>query len=69
MKDFLKYAGIRAAKTFCQSILAMIPLGISLEDVSWGAVLGTSALAAILSVCTSIVTGLPEMPEKEKKNV
>ena len=65
MKDFLKFAGIRALKTFCQSVLAMIPLGISINEVSWGAVLGTSLLASILSLCTSVVTGLPEIKENK----
>lgn len=65
IKNFLKYSGIRALKTFCQSILALIPAGITIEAVDWRVVLGTSVLAAILSVCTSVITGLPEVKGDE----
>lgn len=61
IKNFLKYSGIRALKTFCQSILALIPAGITIEAVDWRVVLGTAFLAAILSLCTSTITGLPEL--------
>lgn len=64
MKEFMKSAGIRALKTFCQSILAMIPTAIMITEVNWVVVLGTSLLAAILSICTSVVTGLPEVDTK-----
>lgn len=66
MKDFVKATAIRALKTFCQSILAMIPTAIMITDVNWVVVLGTSLLAAILSVCTSVVTGLPEVDEVKR---
>lgn len=71
MEKWVKYAGIRALKTFCQSVLAMIPVAVSVTEVNWLAVLGTSLLAAILSICTSVVTGLPEADAevKEKTNV
>lgn len=62
-KTFLKYAGVRALKTFCQSIVALIPAGVTIDAVDWRVVLGTSALAAILSICTSVVLGLPETEE------
>lgn len=64
MNDFIKYAGIRALKTFCQCILAMIPCAVMITDVDWVGVLGTSFLAAILSVCTSVIAGLPEADKK-----
>ena len=63
-KIFLKYAGIRAIKTVCQTAVALIPVGVSIEELSWKIVLGTSALAGILSILTSISTGLPEVKEK-----
>lgn len=64
MSKFIKFALIRALKTFCQTILAMVPVGIAINEVSWLAVLGTAALAAVLSLCTSVVTGLPEAEEE-----
>lgn len=63
MNKFIKFALIRALKTFCQTILAMVPVGIAINEVSWLAVIGTAALAAVLSLCTSVVTGLPEVEE------
>lgn len=63
MNKFFKFALIRALKTFCQTILAMVPVGIAINEVSWLAVLGTAALASVLSLCTSVVTGLPEAEE------
>lgn len=60
IKKWLKAAGIRALKTFAQTCVAMIPVGISISQVSWIMVLGTGALAAIVSILTSIA-GLPEI--------
>lgn len=62
-KNFLKCAGIRAIKTICQTAVALIPVGVSINEVSWQVVLGTSALAGVLSLLTSISTGLPEVKE------
>lgn len=64
MKKWLKCAGIRAIKTVAQTMVAMIPVGISIEQVSWLTVIGTSLLAGILSLLTSIA-GLPEVEESE----
>lgn len=63
-KEFWKAAGIRALKTFCQSILAMVAVGVTFTDVDWITVLSTSGVAAVLSVLTSVATGLPEVKEK-----
>lgn len=62
-KNFLKCAGIRALKTMCQTAVALIPVGVSISEVSWQIVLGTSALAGVLSLLTSVSTGLPEVKE------
>lgn len=61
--DFLKAAGIRAVKTFFQTLGSTIGVSaVFLHDVEWLMALSASALAAILSICTSIATGLPEAP-------
>ena len=60
-KEFIKAALIRAIKTICQSAVAMIPAGLMITDVDWLTVLGTSLLAGVLSILTSIANGLPEV--------
>lgn len=62
MKEFWKAAGIRALRTFCQTAAATIGTSAVLADVDWLGCLSASALAAILSLLTSIATGLPEAP-------
>lgn len=59
-KEFWKAAGIRALKTFCQTAIASIGTTALIEEVNWLVVGSASGLAAILSILTSIVTGLPE---------
>lgn len=65
LKVWLKCAGVRAIKTVAQTALAMIPVGININEIGWGTVIGTSILAGILSILTS-VAGLPEAEEKAK---
>lgn len=62
-KQWWKCAGIRAIKTMAQTAVSMIPLGASINEVGWFGVIGTSLLAGILSMLTS-VAGLPEMKEE-----
>ena len=63
-KLFWKCAGIRALRTVCQTAIAMIGTTVMLEQVNWLAVCSASILAGILSVLTSIATGLPEVDDK-----
>ena len=60
MKPWLKAAAVRALRTVAQSALATIGTSAVLADVDWLMVASASALAGILSLLTSIVTGLPE---------
>lgn len=60
LKRWAKAAAIRAVKTMAQTAVALVPVGVSIADVSWLAVAGTAALAGVLSVLTS-VAGLPEV--------
>ena len=62
MKKWFKCAGIRAIKTMAETALAMIPVGASIEQVSWLTILGTSALSGFVSLLINI-KGLPEMEE------
>ena len=60
IKDWLRAAGIRDLKTVAQTAVSMIPVGVSVEEVGWLAVLGTAALAGVCSLLTS-VAGIPEV--------
>lgn len=60
-RDFWKAAGIRALRTVCQTAIATMGTAALITEVNWVQVLSASALAGILSVLTSIATGLPEV--------
>ena len=65
MKNFkvwAKAAGIRALKTLAQTAVATIGTTAVIGEVDWIMVASASALAAILSILTS-VAGLPEVKE------
>lgn len=62
-KKFIVAALIRAVRTFAQTAIATIGTAAIFSDVNWVVVLSTSGLAAVLSILTSIVTGLPEVDE------
>lgn len=64
MNLFIKSALIRALRTVCQTAVAMIGTAVVLTDVDWLMVASASILAGILSILTSIATGLPEAEEE-----
>jgi len=61
-KEFWKAAGIRALRTVCQTAIATIGTTAVIQEVNWVMVGSSSLLAGILSILTSISTGLPEAP-------
>lgn len=61
---FIKAAAIRAVKTFCQTAVSMLTVGQAVMDVNWLNVLSISAVAAVISLLTSVATGLPEVPHE-----
>lgn len=65
MKEFLKAAGIRAIRTIAQTAIATIGTAAVLSDVNWWIVGSASILAGILSILTSLATGLPEVQKDE----
>ena len=65
MKEFWKAAAIRAVRTMAQTALATIGTSAFMQDINWYLVGSASLLAGIISVLTSIATGLPEV-EGEK---
>lgn len=62
---FFYAAAIRATRTFAQTAIATIGTTALLTEVNWGVVASASALAAILSIMTSLATGLPEVDEHD----
>jgi len=66
MSDFVKAALIRAVRTMCQTAAAMIGTAVVLSDVDWVTLASATAVSGILSVLTSIATGLPEVDEIEE---
>ena len=66
MRDWKKWfaaAGIRAVRTFAQSFVSMIGVGvISIAEVNWGYIASCAAVSAILSLAMSLA-GLPELDE------
>ncbi len=65
-KEWLKAAGIRAAKTIAQTAVAMLGTSAVLSSVDWVTVLSASALAGLLSLLTS-VAGLPEIKNESEE--
>lgn len=65
-KKFLLAALIRALRTFAQTFVGFIAVGAAISEVQWLRALSVSAVAAILSILTSIATGLPEVDGTEK---
>lgn len=63
MKKFLKASIIRAIRTMAQAMLAYIGSAVVVNDVDWRFCIGAAAMAGILSMLTSIVTGLPEVED------
>lgn len=70
MKVFWTAALYRALRTVCQtaiSTIAVFSTGeiVGVTDVNWWLVASASILAGILSILTSIATGLPEVKYAE----
>lgn len=55
----------RAIRTCAQTAIATIGTSAVLSAVDWKMVVSASALSGLLSILTSIATGLPEVEAKE----
>lgn len=64
MSEFIRAALIRAVRTVAQTAVATIGTSAVMSAVDWRMVASASVLAGILSVLTSIATGLPEVEGK-----
>ena len=63
-KKFLIAALIRAVRTFAQTFASMIAVGAAFSEVDWLRALSVSGVAFVLSILTSLATGLPEVETK-----
>ena len=59
-KEWWKAAGIRAIKTAAQTAVATIGTATLITDINWVMVGSATVVAGLLSILTSIATGLPE---------
>ena len=59
--EFWKAAGVRVLRTFIQVILAVWTAGQLITEVDWKMVLLSAFSAAVYSLLTSILAGLPEV--------
>jgi hypothetical protein len=66
-RDWKKWAIaalIRAIRTFAQSMVAMIGVGAAFNEIDWLKALSVSGVAFVLSILTSLATGLPEAEDE-----
>ena len=69
-KKWLIAALIRAVRTFAQTFVGFIAVGAALEEIQWLRALSVSGAAFVLSILTSLATGLPEVePEQQPPDV
>lgn len=67
MSNFIKCALIRAVRTMCQTAIGVIGASTLLSEVHWLTLLSASLMAGILSILTSVVSGLPEVDMDKNK--
>ena len=68
LKKFIIAALIRAVRTFAQTFVGCISVGAAFSEVEWLKALSVSGVAFILSLLTSVATGLPEVPDGKEEN-
>lgn len=64
-KKWFKSAGIRAIKTFAQSMASLITVGAALNEINWGYIASVSVVSGIYSIATSL-GGIPEVEAEEE---
>ena len=62
-KQWIIAALVRAIRTFAQTFVGFIAVGAALEEVQWLRALSVSGAAFVLSILTSLATGLPEVED------
>ena len=62
--EWFKAAGIRALKTFAQTMVGSIAVGAAFSEIDWLRAMSVSGVACVLSLLTSLA-GLPEVGENK----
>lgn len=65
-REWIRSAGIRATKTFAQTLAGFLTVGAALSDIDWKMALSVACVAAIVSVLTSVI-GIPEVKSNESE--
>ena len=63
-KQWIIAALVRAIRTFAQTFVGFIAVGAALEEIQWLRALSVSGAAFVLSILTSLATGLPEAEQQ-----
>ena len=66
-KKWILAALIRALRTFAQTFVGFIAVGAALEEIQWLRALSVSGAACVLSILTSLATGLPEVKKEPER--
>ena len=64
-KNWWKAWGTRAIKTFEQTFVGSVAVGMAISDINWLTVASVAAVASVLSLMTSIA-GIPEVKEENE---
>lgn len=62
-KQFWFDTAERAIKTFAQSLLAVLVVGVPIWEIDWLGALGIAATATVMSVLTSVASGATGDPK------
>ena len=66
VRTFAQAAAIRALKTAAQTAVSLMGTGaVGFTNLDWLQIASVSGVSAVLSLLTSVATGLPEVPGSE----
>ena len=64
-KQKIKAIGVRALYTFFETSLALVTVGQGVSDVDWVNLISVSLVSTFISICKSVVVGLPEVSDAD----
>lgn len=67
LKKWFKCALVRAARTFCQGMISLVPVNLAITEIDWKSCILVSLTMSCVSILTSIF-GLPECKQNEIEN-